>query len=380
MAAFGRIHDHLPGRPGVSGDHLDPVHRGEHTGNVGASRRGGEGVARHVIGVGPGGDLRVVAEISVGDGELPAGVRPGGIRRRRDRDALVVGAAARGRGELRDQPAVGHLVVNDHRIARVLRRTGRREAGPERADVRRAEHRGRRVGAAVERPDLVARVDRLDELVVAHRPVAVGRRAAELADAEVIEPRRRRRRREPSGRHRFELGRGGLDDGIGERRMEHLPGEDRIDRRLDLRRLLLRGRSRGCHVAKRQRDVEPRCRHLVNGLPGLVLELPDRVALQGEVGVCGDDRFRGDAARHRRRGGNGAMLQRGDLGGRSSFCRLGLRLGRRCRPVREDVSSGAQHQRGGDESGCQRLELRHGRVSNSWSRVLRRCRLSSVQG
>src|SRR5207245_2313532 len=104
--------------------------------------RGGEDVHAHVVGVRPDPELRVVEEVG---SEVEAVAVPGAgrVAGRRDGDALVSDRnVACGSCELRDDPAVRELVVEDNGIAGSTVLTSTPEAAPERHDVDWAEDRG----------------------------------------------------------------------------------------------------------------------------------------------------------------------------------------------------------------------------------------------
>ena len=223
--------------------------------------------------------MRVVPESARGHGEGVTGICPGRVRRRRQRHALIVRAVRR---ELRDQPALRRLVEDHDRIAAVLRLAGAAEPRPERVDVRRAENRSRDVGGVVERPDLITRVDRFDELVAAHRAVAVGRCAAVDAYPVEIEPQRRCGEGEVACREGIGGRDHALDDRVGDVGTNEAPVRQlRIGRRLVFRRLLPRGD--GGQLNERPRDVEVRRRDRIDGLPQLVLVFRDRVEFRAAV-------------------------------------------------------------------------------------------------
>src|SRR5206468_2833150 len=90
--------------------------------------------------------------------KVVAVVRACGVERRGDGDALVGGNA--GARELAYQPAIGQLVVEQHRIAVAIRLADPTEAAPDRGDADGTQHGCAR--ALVEY--LVALVDDLDVL------------------------------------------------------------------------------------------------------------------------------------------------------------------------------------------------------------------------
>ena len=148
----------------------------------------GKDIDRVVVSVRPDPEFRIVREVGAVV-ELVAVVRAGRVRAGRHRDAL------RGVGErlveleLADQPAVGEVVVQHHRIAAVLELRGgaavlaqAAEPLPQRVDRRRAQLQ-RAVALAVHRD---RDVHHLDELRRADRAVGVRRDEREPEDAPVV--------------------------------------------------------------------------------------------------------------------------------------------------------------------------------------------------
>ena len=143
---------------GLAVEHLGPV---KGVGCVGAF------VGGHVVAVRPDAELEVVGERA--DVEFIGVVRALGIGALRDGHAHLVGAV-----ELREQPAVGHRVVDHDRIAGVA---GAVAAAPERAQV---ESRLQQRAGFVVDGDLGG-VDHLDVVVGSDIADRVGRRAAAAA-------------------------------------------------------------------------------------------------------------------------------------------------------------------------------------------------------
>ena len=113
----------------------------------------------------------IVAEIPIRHRKRVASIRPGGIGGGGDRHALieislrvvlVVGS------KLREQPAIGQLVIEHNRVAGILSLTLSAEACPDRIAGDRAKNRCRCFGCAVQGPHLVAHIDHLHVLVVAY--------------------------------------------------------------------------------------------------------------------------------------------------------------------------------------------------------------------
>jgi hypothetical protein len=141
-------------------------------------------VGHHVVGVGPDAIVWIVAEIFVEHGKRVAEVLPGGIGRLGDSHTLIeetllggIEVGVRGGSELRDQPPVGQFVIEHDRVAGILRFARAAETGPKRIDVGGARDRRGYVVGAVERPDLIARIDRLNVLIVTDGAVVVRREA-----------------------------------------------------------------------------------------------------------------------------------------------------------------------------------------------------------
>ena len=127
----------------------------------------------------PDAELRIVVELRLVHEELVRAPAPGRVARIRDGDALVERALARaGEGELRNHPALRELVVEDDRVAVVVRAAERRAR-----EDRVARGRGHDLGARL-RVDGVVGVDPLHVVVGADVAFGVGRIApAEVGDA-----------------------------------------------------------------------------------------------------------------------------------------------------------------------------------------------------
>ena len=212
LTAERRAFDELdqPGRR-IARQHLVALER---------NRRGAEEVVvrveqvrRHVVGVRPDAEVRVVVEDAVAEEERVAEVRARRVGGLRYRDALVV---RRGRCELREEPPVGELVVLDDRVAVIPGLARAAEAGPERVDLDGTEEL--RACLAV---DGDRRVDHLDVVVRTYVPVRVGRQG-EADDVRVealpVEAHARCRQRLLCGRA-VRAGAPSL-----EYRIEHVPG------------------------------------------------------------------------------------------------------------------------------------------------------------
>ena len=93
---------------------------------------------RDRVSVGPHAVLRVVGEVEAGGKRVPV-VRTSRVGGRRDGDAVVErqrGVVETPRGELRQDPPVGQLIVQHDRVAGGLRAVVDREAVPQRAERR----------------------------------------------------------------------------------------------------------------------------------------------------------------------------------------------------------------------------------------------------
>ena len=170
---------HVAGQAGQPGDvELDEGGRVavEHVGPVEGHRRHvAAEVRRHVVGVRPDAQFEVVGERA--HVEFIEVISPGdGIRGARDGDAHV-----RGAGELAEQPAICQRVIENNRVAQVLRRAGAGgDAGrrPERVDRRRPRQHGASLAVdrehGVDHLDVVARPDVADRVMgIRSRPCAV---------------------------------------------------------------------------------------------------------------------------------------------------------------------------------------------------------------
>ena len=172
MAAFCRIENDLPRRARIAREHFRAVHCAKDaTEKAGPGSGGRELVGHHVVGVGPDAEVRIIAEGISRDGKRVAGIGPCRIGRSGDRYTLIV-RIVRGvlRGcELRNQPSVRDLVVKHHGIAVIPGCTvTASKTGPQSVDVAWAKKRRRGFGGAVERPNLITHVNRLNVLVVAN--------------------------------------------------------------------------------------------------------------------------------------------------------------------------------------------------------------------
>lgn len=273
MAAFQRIEDDLPGRGGISRDHLGAIHGAEESGHKRKATRSIIKIVRHhIVGIGPDAVVRIVAEVAavgsvaVGHGKRVADIGSRGVRAGRDRDALIENTGRRGRGELRNHPAIRQFVVEHDRIAGILGLARvPAKSRPESIDVGRARDRCGCVEGTIERPDLIARIDRLDVLIITDRAVVVGRETARSVYAFEIESGGGRRRRRRSSRTTHVIpGRWcHLSHRVRSIRARNAP-------RWQLRFLeLLRGRLRNGklgQLAQGRRDVELGGRDHVNGL------------------------------------------------------------------------------------------------------------------
>jgi len=179
------------------GQHLVPIEGHRASANE-RSQVAAEEVDRHVVGVGPDGQLRVVREVGVADLPGVAEVRAGGIPGCRHGEALVVGrnreATLGGEGELGEDPAVRHPVVADDGIALVGELAEAAEAGPQ--GVTGAWTHKRRAGPV---KDLEVEVHPLDVVVRADVAVRVrGENVVDVVDA--LEGAGRRHGGGPDGR------------------------------------------------------------------------------------------------------------------------------------------------------------------------------------
>ena len=140
-----------------------------------------EHVDRHVVAVVPQPELGVVADVVRVRRVNLHGVEPVAARhwiaRLGDADALIEGGAGEGReGEVADDPAVGHVVVEDDTVAAVdVRAAGRR--GAHRGEERIVGYRPGEDVAALSWMRMRG-VDRLHVVVRANIAVGVGRQAA----------------------------------------------------------------------------------------------------------------------------------------------------------------------------------------------------------
>ena len=114
--------------------------------------------------------MRIIAKYTGAHGKVIAIVSAGGIRGRRDGDALVGWGRT---GELADEPAVGDMVVEHDRVAAATGADAA-EAGPDRVDGNWPKDRC--TGCLVK--DLIAFVHNLNVLSESHGAVGIGRRAA----------------------------------------------------------------------------------------------------------------------------------------------------------------------------------------------------------
>jgi hypothetical protein len=172
-----------------AGQHRRPVERERLRAQVALSLSV-EHVGAHVVRVRPHPELRVVDEV-LSEVEPVAVVGAARVAGTRDGDALV-GDDARGvvAGELRDDPAVGQLVVEHYRVAVPVELAQAAEPAPQRPDVDRPEDGC--AGRLVE--DLEALVDDLDVLRQPNLAVRVGWSAlavdAGIGDSVEVEERR----------------------------------------------------------------------------------------------------------------------------------------------------------------------------------------------
>ena len=134
-------------------------------------------VRRHVVAVRPDAELRVVEEHVRTEQERVQVVGARRIGARRDGDAFAVLLAAVGRSdELRQQPAVRQLVVDDDRITFVVCLALAVRVRPQLVDLGRRTQHGARLRVHGE-----ARVDHLDVLRQTRLAVRVGWQAAAVA-------------------------------------------------------------------------------------------------------------------------------------------------------------------------------------------------------
>src|SRR6185369_15916525 len=143
----------------------------------------GELVGGHVVAVGPDAEVRIVWELRAGRLEVVDVVRARRVAGLRDGDALVEWrrCARACEGELAEQPAVGHLVVHDYRVAVVVRRAYPAERREEAAQL---EGSGERRARLV--PDTHEQVGLLYVVIRADRAVGVGRRETAEARGDVL--------------------------------------------------------------------------------------------------------------------------------------------------------------------------------------------------
>src|SRR5688572_23693195 len=127
-----------------------------------------EHVHAHVIAVGPNAQVRIVEEVGT-EMKVVTMIRAGGVASGRDGDALV--SRNGNAGELRDDPAIGELIVKHDRISTVIELTNTAEALPDGGDGGWAKQLG--PGAFVE--NLEAFVDHLHVLRRPDFTVGVGR-------------------------------------------------------------------------------------------------------------------------------------------------------------------------------------------------------------
>ncbi len=128
----------------VADEHLRAIER-ERTPAGERVRVPEELVVRHVVGVGPDAEFRIVVGFVVGQDEVVDVIRARRIRRRRDRNELVLPAGRRLNAELREQPAVRERVVQDDGIAVVGSGAGGADGGEEIADGEERSQRGPRL-------------------------------------------------------------------------------------------------------------------------------------------------------------------------------------------------------------------------------------------
>ena len=194
-------------RGGGGGKHLDPVERAVGDAVEAAAAAGGEGVVGDVVAVRPDAELRVVVEIRIR--VVVARPLPGGVRRPRDGDALVirtVGAFAD--GELRDQPTVRQRIVEGDPVAVVARLAVPAEAGEQRPRRDRAQQR-----ASVLREHHEARIHDLYVVGGTDVSLGIGRHAPDF-ESPPVHPR------EP-GADPVEAGGGPRQQQRGDRSLEH---------------------------------------------------------------------------------------------------------------------------------------------------------------
>ena len=137
-----------------------------------------EDVCGHVIPIRPDTELRVIKEVA---GKMKTVTKrgAGGIAGLRNGDALVLRNTGAARsGELADDPSIGELVVDHHRITAAAKLTGAAKAGPDRTDRNGSEKRC----ASELIKNLEACVDHLDVLSLSHLAIRI-RRCAVAADA-----------------------------------------------------------------------------------------------------------------------------------------------------------------------------------------------------
>ena len=157
---------------GDAGEHFRAIKRkGLRTEKGGAGRV--EHVHGHVVAVGPDAEMGIVKKVGTHVKAVTI-VSAGGIRGRRDGDALVGDRrAARGAGKLGDDPPVRDVIIEDDRVAKAAVLAGAAEAGPDRGDSQGSQDR--RPGCLIK--DLVAFVHHLDVLSQSYGAVRIGRMA-----------------------------------------------------------------------------------------------------------------------------------------------------------------------------------------------------------